>query len=106
MTYMIYIISWGGGGGGAWRIEWNIQCLVRRCGYISWEASHEGSLRIIQSASIVWSNRLQNGHQDNDAFDCDDEKTIGNYVEDDVYEDERNVDDSVNDEEEDSKRQI
>ena len=44
----------------------------------AWEASQEGRHRKIQSASIVWNNHLQNGHQHNDVFDNDDEKTIDN----------------------------
>ena len=52
--------------------------------WIEWiQERHEGRPHgIIQSASIVQNNHLQNGNQDNDAFDYDEEKTTEHYVED------------------------
>ena len=65
--------------------------------WIEWRDGHEGRPHgIIQSASIVQNNHLQNGNQDNDAFGYDGEKTTEHYVEEDEDEEkEDNIEETL-----------
>ena len=62
-------------------MKYSMFAEIKRIYYIG-DAAHEGRHGIIQSASIVQNNHLQNGNQDNDPVDDSEEENYDDYDDD------------------------